>query len=73
MKANSKTISKCQISGARDLRSIMFFGYFPPPTVMKKIGSKIDEEKLYPADLVYSPTSKLVQINNIVKKKLRNE
>lgn len=70
MKANSKTISKCQISGARDLRSIMFFGYFPPPTVMKKIGSKIDEEKLYPADLVYSPTSKLVQINNIVKKEI---
>ena len=70
MKVNSKTISKCQISGARDLKSIMFFGYFPPPTVMKKIGSKINEEKLYPADLVYSPTSKLVQINNIVKKEI---
>jgi hypothetical protein len=70
MEANSKTISKCQISGARDLRSIMFLGYFPPPTVMKKIGSKTNEEKLYPADLVYSPTSKLVQINNIVKKEI---
>ena len=70
MKVNSKIISKCHISGARDLRSIMFFGYFPPPTVMKKIGSEINEQILYPADLVYSPTSKLVQINNIVKKEI---
>jgi len=70
MELNSKTISKCQISGSNDLKSIMFLGYLPPPTEMKKIHSKIEEETFYPADLVYSPTSKLVQLNTIVNKKI---
>ena len=48
MKQNSKTITKCQISGANDLKSIVFLGYLPPPTKMKKINSKIEEETLYP-------------------------
>jgi hypothetical protein len=48
----------------------MFLGYLPPPTEMKKIHSKIEEETFYPADLVYSPTSKLVQLNTIVNKKI---
>ena len=70
MKPNSKTISKCQISGTNDLKSIMFLGYLPPPTEMKKIYSKIGEETFYPADLMYSPTSKLVQLNTIVNKEI---
>ncbi len=70
MKSNSKTISKCQISGSNDLKSIMFLGYLPPPTEMKKINSKIEEETFYPADLVYSPTSRLVQLNTIVNKEI---
>ena len=70
MKANSKTISRCQISGTSDLKSIMFFGYLPPPTEMKKINSRIEEKKFYPANLVYSNTSKLVQLNTIVKKEI---
>ena len=39
MKQNSKTITKCQISGANDLKSIVFLGYLPPPTEMKQINS----------------------------------
>ena len=70
MKPKSKTISKCQISGANDLKSIMFLGYLPPPTEMKKINSKIEEETFYPADLVYSNKSKLVQLNTIVNKEI---
>ena len=70
MKPKSKTISKCQISGSNDLKSIMFLGYLPPPTIMKKINSKIEEETFYPADLMYSPTSKLVQLNTIVNKEI---
>tara|TARA_B100000029_G_scaffold514779_1_gene618968 strand:+ start:1148 stop:2380 length:1233 start_codon:yes stop_codon:yes gene_type:complete len=70
MKQNSKTITKCQISGANDLKSIVFLGYLPPPTEMKKINSKIEEETFYPADLMYSPSSKLVQLNTIVKKEI---
>jgi len=70
MKQNSKTISKCQISGSGDLKSIMFLGYLPPPTEMKKINGKIKEESFYPADLMYSRTSKLVQLNTIVNKEI---
>ena len=70
MKQNSKTITKCQISGANDLKSIVFLGYLPPPTEMKKINSKIEEETFYPADLMYSPSSKLVQLNTIVNKEI---
>ena len=70
MKQNSKTITKCQISGANDLKSIVFLGYLPPPTEMKKINSKIEEETFYPADLMYSPSSKLAQLNTIVNKEI---
>ncbi len=70
MKKNSKTITKCQISGANDLKSIVFLGYLPPPTEMKKINSKIEEETFYPADLMYSPSSKLAQLNTIVNKEI---
>ena len=70
MKKNSKTITKCQISGANDLKSIVFLGYLPPPTQMKKINSKIEEETFYPADLMYSPSSKLAQLNTIVNKEI---
>ena len=70
MKQNSKTITKCQISGANDLQSIVFLGYLPPPTEMKKINSKIEEETFYPADLMYSPSSKLAQLNTIIKKEI---
>jgi len=70
MKQNSKTITKCQISGSNDLKSIVFLGYLPPPTEMKKINSKIEEETFYPADLMYSPSSKLAQLNTIVNKEI---
>ena len=70
MKQNSKTITKWQISVANDLKSIVFLGYLPPPTKMKKINSKIEEETLYPADLMYSPSSKLAQLNTIVNKEI---
>tara|TARA_B100001123_G_C15293092_1_gene1018159 strand:+ start:38 stop:1273 length:1236 start_codon:yes stop_codon:yes gene_type:complete len=70
MKPNSKTISKCQISGTSDLKSIMFLGFLPPPTEMKKINTQIKEETFYPADLMYSRTSKLVQLNTIVNKEI---
>ena len=70
MKPTSRTISKCQISGSKDLKSILFLGYFPPPTIMKKINSKIEEETLYPANLMYSSKSKLVQLNTLINKEI---
>ena len=70
MKSTSRTISKCQISGSKDLKSILFLGYLPPPTIMKKINSRREEETLYPANLMYSAKSKLVQLKTIVNKEI---
>ena len=70
MNSKSKTIDKCQISGIKDLKTIISLGYLPPPTIMKKINSKIEEEIFYPADLMYSPSSKLAQLNTIVNKEI---
>ena len=52
------------------MKNIVFLGYLPPPTEMKKIHSKIEEQTFYPANLMYSPTSKLVQLNTIVNKEI---
>jgi len=70
MTQNSKTILKCQVSGHSNLKTIVFLGYLPPPTEMKKIHGKIEEQTFYPANLMYSPTSKLVQLNTIVNKEI---
>ena len=53
-----------------NLKSILFLGYFPPPTIMKKINSKIEEVTLYPANLMYSSKSKLVQLNTLINKEI---
>ena len=38
MMVASKRITKCQISGSEDLRSVLFLGYVPPVNNMKAIG-----------------------------------
>jgi len=68
MKKTSKTISRCQISGQKDLKPILSLGYLPPVNNFRKINTLDMEETFYPADLMYSPSSKLVQINTIVNK-----
>ena len=45
MKQKSKTISKCQISGIEDLKSIISIGYLPPVNRLKKI-NKIIHDKM---------------------------
>lgn len=70
MKQKSKTIDRCQISGAKDLKSILSLGYLPPVNKLKKINSSLTEETFFPAELIYSQTSKLVQISTIVNKEI---
>jgi len=68
MEKTSKTIDRCQVSGIKDLKSILSLGYLPPVNNFRKINSLNSEEIFYPADLMYSPSSKLVQLNTIVNK-----
>ncbi|OUU67568.1 MAG: methyltransferase [Candidatus Pelagibacter sp. TMED64] len=70
MTKDSITLNSCQISKAKDLKQIVFLGYVPPVNKLKKIGSLYKEEKLYPLELFYSNSSKLVQISTIVNKEI---
>ena len=62
----SVLVDRCQISGSTDLRSILFVGFLPPVNTMAPIGTRPNEQPAYPAELLYCPESKLVQLGLIV-------
>ena len=70
MTVTSMTIKNCQISNARDLKSIIFLGYLPPVNKLKKINSQLHEDAFYPAELMFSSKSQLVQLSTIVNKEI---
>ena len=70
MNPTSKTIKRCQISGIKDLKTILSLGYLPPVNKLKKINSIISEDMFYPSELMYSASSKLVQLSTIVNKEI---
>ena len=45
MNQKSKTIDRCQISGAKDLKTILSLGYLPPVNKLKKINSNLSNIK----------------------------
>jgi len=69
-KSFSKPVTKCQISGSKDLRSIIFLGYLPPVNTLRKIGSTLEEEISFPAELLFCKKSKLAQLGCIVDKEI---
>ena len=70
MKKKSKKINSCQISGARDLKKIISIGPLPPVNKIRKTTGKKKETVFFDTDLMYSQTSKLVQLNTIVDKSI---
>ena len=70
MDKKSKTIDRCQISGARDLKTVLSLGYLPPVNKLKKINSSLSEDIFYPAELMFSQSSKLLQLSTIVDKEI---
>jgi hypothetical protein len=62
----SVLVERCQVSGSTDLRPILFLGFLPPVNTMNPIGTRPDEQPAYPAQLLYCPESKLVQLGLIV-------
>jgi len=63
---SSVLVERCQVSGSTDLRSILFIGFLPPVNTMAPIGTRPNEQPAYPAELLYCPESKLVQLGLIV-------
>ena len=70
MEKKSKTIDKCQISGLKDIKTILSLGYLPPVNKLRKINSSLDEDTFYPAELMFSKSSKLVQLSTLVNKEI---
>ena len=70
MNEKSKTIDRCQISGLKDLKTILSLGYLPPVNKLKKIQSTLSEDVFFPAELLFSPSSNLVQLSTIVNKEI---
>ena len=70
MNKKSKTIDKCQISGINDLKSILSLGYLPPVNKLRKINSSLCEDIFFPTELMFSPSSNLVQLNTLVNKEI---
>ena len=62
----SVLVDRCQVSGSSDLRSILFIGFLPPVNTMAPIGTRPNEQPAYPAELLYCPESRLVQLGLIV-------
>ena len=70
IKKFSKSITKCQISNSKNLESIIFLGFLPPVNTLRKIGTTLEEEISFPAELLYCKKSKLAQLGCIVDKKI---
>ena len=66
----SRIISKCQFSKKKDLKRILSLGYLPAVNQMHKVSGKKNFDFFFPTNLVYSRSSKLFQIDNIVDKKI---
>ena len=66
----SKTTQKCQFSNKKDLKLIISLGYLPPVNQFLKIKSINSQSVFFPTDLVYSQSSKLVQLSTIVNKSI---
>ncbi|MDX2227617.1 MAG: class I SAM-dependent methyltransferase [Verrucomicrobiae bacterium] len=62
----STLVRRCQISGSENLQSVIFLGFLPPVNTMAPIGERPSEQPAYPAEMLYCPESKLVQLGLIV-------
>ena len=70
IKKFSKAITRCQISNSENLESLIFLGFLPPVNTLRKIGSTLEEEISFPAELLYCNKSKLAQLGCIVDKEI---
>ena len=69
-KSLSRPVKRCQISNSSNLNSIIFLGYLPPVNTLRKIGSTLEEEICFPAELLYCKKSRLAQLGCIVDKEI---
>ena len=69
-KANSKILPKRQVSGDKNLKSIINLVYLPQVNNFKNMGDKFQEETFFPTEILYTNKSQLVQLRCAVDKKI---
>ena len=65
-----KNLYQCQISGSTNLELILSLGLIPLVNTMSKIDSRPEKQNFFPAEIYYSPVSKLVQLGISIDKTL---
>ena len=65
-----KNFYECQISGSTDLELILSLGLIPLVNQMSENNSRLSKQMFFPAEIFYSPISKLVQLGVSVDKSL---
>lgn len=63
---SSIRVEKCQICNSPNLHEIVSLGHIPQVNVMQPIGSSLQEELFFPAELLLCQNCQLVQISHIV-------
>jgi hypothetical protein len=63
---HSIVVTRCQVCGSTDLKSVLFLGYLPPVNKMVRIGTRPFEQPAYPAELLSCPRCHLVQLGLVV-------
>lgn len=62
----SVVVDQCQVCGTRELEPVFFVGYLPPVNTMPLIGSPLEEQPSYPAQVLQCKRCSLVQLGLVV-------
>ena len=62
----SIVVDRCQVCDSTNLESLLFLGYLPPVNTMPLIGSPLEEQPAYPAQLLRCKDCTLAQLGLIV-------
>ncbi len=63
-------IDCCQVCDNSALRSVLFIGYLPPVNRMRPVGTLLDAEPWFPAEMLYCPQCHLAQLGYAVDPKV---
>src|SRR5271169_3097150 len=67
---SSVLVDHCQVCESKDLTEIISLGHIPQVNVMQTIGSRLQEEIVFPAELLKCNQCSLVQLGHIVDPEL---
>jgi hypothetical protein len=62
----SIVVDRCQVCDSANLESLLFLGYLPPVNTMPLIGTPLEEQPAYPAELLRCKDCTLAQLGLIV-------